>query len=222
MRGAIVSFNLVLVLAGAAPASRAQSSVPDDELQAGIRQVKEGDFETAVVTLDRVARRLAAAPARRKERAEACLYLGVAQIALDQRAAAKTSFKEAIAADKDLRPSPDRFSPKVITAFEEARREAEAAAAAARPDSASAKPKHGSKTPWLVGLGAAAVGGVVLATHGDDGGQGTFTLTNARFGTQVIVCPDGTFGRPIPFSLLMEARNTTSTPVSVNGVSTVV
>src|SRR5262249_26893252 len=124
MRGAIVSFNLLLVLAAAAPAAPAQSPAPDDELQAGIHQVKEGDFETAVVTLDRVARRLAAAPARRKERAEAYLYLGVAQIALDQRAAAKTSYKEAIAADKDLRVSPDRFSPKVIAAFEEARREA--------------------------------------------------------------------------------------------------
>src|SRR5262249_55908818 len=155
-----------------------------------------------------------AAPARRKERAEAYLYQGVAQIALDQRAAAKTSYKEAIAADKDLRVSPDRFSPKVIAAFEEARREAEAeaaAAAASRPDSTAAKPKHGSKTPWLIGLGAAAAGGVVLATRGDDGSQGTFALTNARFGTQVIVCPDGSFGLPIQFSLLVEARNGTST-----------
>src|SRR5262249_54294909 len=124
-----------------------------------------------------------------------------------------------------LRVSPDRFSPKVIAAFEEARREAEAeaaAAAASRPDSTAAKPKHGSKTPWLIGLGAAPAGGVVLATRGDDGGQGPFALTNARFGPQVIVCPDGSFGLPIQFSLLVEARNGTSTPVTVNGVSTLV
>jgi hypothetical protein len=223
MRAALVSINLLMAFAAPVAASWAQSGAPDDELLAGIRQVKEGDFETAVVTLDRAARRLAAAPVRRKETADAYLYLGVAQIALDQRAAAKTSFKAAVAAEKDLRVSPDRFSPKVIAAFEEARWEAdaEAAASASRPSSTAAKPKHGSKTPWLVGLGAVAAGGVVLATRGDDGGQGTFALTNARFGTPVVVCPDGSFGLPLPFSLLVEARNGTSTPVMVSGVSTV-
>jgi len=224
-RRGLLPFNLVVAVMAilcAAPASAApaQTTASDDELQAGIRQVNEGDFETAVVTLDHAARRLAGAPARRKDRAQALLYLGVAQIALGQRDAAKASFKEGLEADRELRPTPDRFSPKVVAAFEEARREAEAAAA--RPAPASSKPKRGSKTPWLVGLGAAAAAGIVLATHGGDEGQGAFSLANAHFGTPVIPCPDGSLGLPIAFSLLVEARNDTSSPVTMNMVSTVV
>jgi hypothetical protein len=223
-RRGLRSFKLVVAVVAvlaAAPASSApaQTTGLDDELQAGIRQVNEGDFETAVVTLDHAARRLAGTPARSKDRAQALLYLGVAQIALGQRDAAKASFKDGLAADRDVRPSPDRFSPKVVAAFEEARREAEAAAATPRP--ASEKPKRRSKTPWLVGLGAAAAGGIVLATHGGDEGGGSFTLTNARFGTQVIPCPDGSLGLPIGFTIVLDARNDTSSAVTVNQVSTV-
>jgi hypothetical protein len=217
MRRAFAAFGLLVVLA--AEGVLAQSLAPDADLEAGIRQVKEGDFETAVVTLDRVALRLAGDPARGKDRAQASLYLGVALVALDQRESAKARFKEAVELDHDMRLTPDRFSPKVITAFEEARREAAAEAARSAPESGK---KRGSRTPWLVGLGVAAVGGVVLATRGEGQSAGSFALVNARFGTPVVVCPDGTFGKPLPFTVLVEARNGTSGAVSVNTVSTVV
>jgi hypothetical protein len=218
MRRALASFNLLVLLTGGIAV--AQPVVSDAELQAGIRQVKEGDFETAVVTLDRVARRLATDPARARDRVQAGLYLGVALVALDQREAAKARFKEAIALDRELRLSAERFSPKVIAIFEEARREAAAEAARAAP--AGATKKSGSKAPWIIGLGVAAAGGTFLATRGDDQSSGSLSLTNARFMTPVIVCPDGSLGLPIEFTLLVEARNGTNAPVTVSSVSTVV
>ncbi len=110
--------TFVLAALVAAPLSSATALAPDSELLAGIRQVQEGDFEGAALTLDAVARRLGEDPSRGHDLAQANLYLGIAYVGLDQRPAAKDRFRRAVEADRDLRLSPDRFSPKVLTLFE--------------------------------------------------------------------------------------------------------
>jgi hypothetical protein len=69
--------------------------VPKDAgLTAGRRQVEEGDYETAVTTLEPVVSRLA--PSGGPDAARACLYLGIAHLALDQREPARLRFRQAL------------------------------------------------------------------------------------------------------------------------------
>jgi len=140
-----------------------------------------------VETLGAVARRLALEPARKRELVQAHLYLGIAHTALDQRQPAHDRFVAALELDRALKLAPDRFSPKVIEAFERARRTLEARRPTGRP--------HRHDDSGCDG-GAAAVGALVLATRG--GGSpspsplpGSLTIARARFGTPVIECPNG-------------------------------
>ena len=207
---------LVLAALTAAPARGAAPAAAPD-LATGIRQVQEGDYENAVTTLQAVTQKLEGQANRRAELARAYLYLGVAHIALDQRDAAKTAFRSALARNRALRLTEDRFSPKVIAAFEEARREAEAAAAAAPGGSASG----GGASPLLwVALGGAAAGAVVLATRDEDPAAGTITFANARFTEPVIVCPDNSVDLPLPFSVLVDVDNRATRQLTIQAVIT--
>jgi hypothetical protein len=155
------------------------ASVGDAELQRGIRQVEDGDYDPAIVTLDAAARRLAGDPARARDLSQAYLYLGIAYIGKGHEAAAKAKFREAVAQIKDLTLSPDKFPPKVIDLFEAARAEARAQAtpapaAAPTPAPAAVAKKGGSgKTILIVGGLAAVGGGVALAAGGGGGGGST-------------------------------------------------
>ena len=150
---------------GLAPALAAAAQDPG--LAAGIRQVDEGDFEGAVATLGPVADRLSAKGGH--DAAQACLYLGIAHLALDQRDAARARFREALGHEPSLRLGPDRFSPKVIAAFEEARREREAAARARSrgPTKPEARKSHTGRTVLIAGAAVAA--GVGIALRGGPG-----------------------------------------------------
>jgi hypothetical protein len=168
---------------------------PDPELVQGLKQVREGDFEGAVTTLDSVARRLSATPARSRDLIQAYLNLGVAYVALDQAEKARAGFREALARDRNLKLSPAEYSPKVLTVFEEARREARQAGGGG---------KGRSPAPLIVlGVGAAA-GGVVLATRG--GSDEPPTFSGARFAPTVVVCPDDSVALSIPVFILVEAQ----------------
>ena len=210
------SVALSLLVALLNPATLvAEVARPDPELAAGIGQVNAGDFEGALTTLDRVARRLEAQPAGAKERAQALLYLGIAYVALDQNEAARQRFREALALDGSLRLTPDRHSPKVIAVFEQARREPVAAA----PGAAK---RGGAKLPLLlVGAGAAAAGIAIAAGGGgaQTPPQGNVSFANARFATTVILCPNGSVDVPAGFSLLVDALNGRSTPLSISAAS---
>lgn len=155
----------------------AQAPAADPEVGKGIKLVDEGDYDGAILTLDNAARRLAADPAKAKDLSQAYLYLGIAYVGKGHEAAAKAKFREAIGQIKDLSLSPDKFPPKVINIFEEARQEA--AKAPAGPQ-APAKKKGGSKG-ILIGVGVAAVGGgVALAAGGGGGGGGSSGPTDTR------------------------------------------
>ncbi len=202
-RAATAVVLLALLTPGPLPGQAA-----DPELASGLRQVREGDFEGAVVTLDAVARRLAADKSRRRDLLEAYVNLGVALVALDQRTAAKDRFRLALALDPKLELLSDRYSPKVLGAFAEARRDATAEAAArARKGTPEPRSKGGSsKLPLLLlGAGGAAAGVVVLATKGGTASGNDARFIGARFGTSVVVCPNGDLGVPIKVTIMVDA-----------------
>jgi tetratricopeptide (TPR) repeat protein len=151
------------VLAALACLSLADSAVAQDPgLARGMQQVREGDFEAAVTTLEEAARRLEADADRRLEAAQARLQLGIARVALTQLEAAREEFKAALGHDPSLRIGEDRFSPKVVRVFESARQELLARTEPAKTG--------GSKAPLLVvGALAAVGGGVALAAGGGSG-----------------------------------------------------
>jgi len=156
------------------PSARAQAPSGEADVQRGIRQVEDGDYDPAIVTLDGAARRLAADPTRSRDLAQAYLYLGIAYIGKGHEAAAKAKFREAVAQIRDLTLSADKFPPKVIDLFEAARAEVQAAApapvATPAPAAAAAK-KGGSAKTYLIVGGLAAVGGGVALAAGGGGGS---------------------------------------------------
>ena len=207
---------IVLLTFGAAPGLLAQSPAPDSELTQGLRQVNEGDFESGIVTLEAVRQRLTGQPDRSKELAQTCLHLGIAYLALDRGDEARTRFRDALVSDPQLRLTPQRFSPKVINAFEEVRRSLPAGGS-----KEPAKGKGGKKALLFTGLGAAAAAGVAVAVTGGDETVGPAGFTDARFETLVVWCPNGSDNLPVDFGVFVNATNQGSTPVRLDLVSTV-
>jgi tetratricopeptide (TPR) repeat protein len=166
-----VSSVVLTLFVTAAPAL---AQTPDADLAAGIRQVDEGDYAQAVITLDRATRALASDPARSRELARGYLYLGVAYVGLGSETTAKARFRDALGQAKDLKLSPEQYPPKVIELFERAREESRSEPPAPAPSpSASASPApakgggHGKAI--LIGLGGAAAVGVAVAAGGGGG-----------------------------------------------------
>ena len=172
-----LALTLAASLSGA-PFALGQAVTADADVLRGIRQVEDGDYDPAIVTLDAAARRLAGDAARARDLSQAYLYLGIAYIGKGHEAAAKAKFREAVAQIKDLTLSPDKFPPKVIDLFEAARAEARAQnppapVAASTTTVAPAKKGGGGKTILIVGGLAAVGGGVALAAGGGGGGGST-------------------------------------------------
>ena len=175
---------VVYALAAWLALGRVLSAAPpaEPDLAAGIRQVEDGDYSAAVITLDRAARALQGEKDRAHDLARAYLYLGIAYVGLGSETSARARFRDALAQSQDLRLDPEQFPPKVIELFERARDEnrVPAAPAAAGPSAPVPAPqptpeakKGKSKTPYLlIGLGGAAAAGVALAAGGggDSGG----------------------------------------------------
>jgi hypothetical protein len=166
----------------------------DPELAQGVRQVREGDFEGAVTTLESVVRRLSSAPEQSRDLVQAYVNLGVAYVALDQRDTARSRFGEALARDRNLKLSAAEYSPKVLAVFEEARQRARHAAPG----------RKGLKAPYIIAGAAAAAAGVVLATRG--GSDASVAFSGARFGNLVVLCPDDSVNVLVPVLILVEAQ----------------
>jgi hypothetical protein len=199
----VSAFLLAAVLHGP-PAS--EGGALDPQLLAGIRKVREGDFEDAVSIFEGTIPRLLGPPERGRELVQAYLYLGIAHVALGKNEAARLDFREALARDQNLRLSPETFSPKVISVFQQAQAEF------------APRKEGGRKTAWIIaGIGGAAAAGVLVARGSS--GTGTLSLTNARFGIDVVVCPAGTDNGSIPFSILVDAVNGNA-PTDVSNVTT--
>ncbi|HSD27536.1 MAG TPA: hypothetical protein VLL75_09535 [Vicinamibacteria bacterium] len=194
-----------------APVRAQDAAASDPEVEAGVRQVQEGDFETAVTTLESASRRLVRDAGSPYLRVRATLHLGFAYVALDQRESAKARFKDALALDPGLRLTTERYSPKVVAVFEEARRERQA-------ETPAAPRRRRSRVPWVVGGAAVVGGGAVLATRGGESG-GTTIFSGARFATPVLDCPDGDVGTPLSVAVLLQARNDSKQAATISGVT---
>jgi hypothetical protein len=166
---------MTLALAVATVPVAAQSL--DMDVQKGIAQVDEGDYDGAILTLDNAARRLTTDKTKTNDLAQAYLYLGIAYIGKGREAAAKAKFREAVAQIKTLSLSADKFPPKVVDLFEAAKAEEALATAAPSPTpsasgaapAAPEKKKGGSKTIFIVGGLAVAGGAAALAGGGSSG-----------------------------------------------------
>jgi len=175
-------FILVLTatfLAGSFPVA-AQPAPSDPEVAKGVRQVDEGDYDAAIVTLDAASRRLAGDPARVRDLSQAYLYLGIAYVGKGHEAAAKAKFREAVRQIKDLVLSTDKYPPKVIDLFEAAReevsRDAAPAPTATAPSpavSSAPPPKKGGSHKGLIigGVLVAGAGAAIAAGAGGGGGS---------------------------------------------------
>ena len=178
----VASIALAVILATATIPIRAQTL--DADVQKGIAQVDDGDYDGAILTLDNAARRLAPDKTRTNDLAQAYLYLGIAYIGKGREAAARANFREAIAQIKDLSLAAEKFPPKVVDLFEAAKADAarEAAArpsptapaGAGKPPAVTAK-KGGGKGLLIIGGLAVAGGGVALAGGGGKSGGSAAT-----------------------------------------------
>jgi hypothetical protein len=172
---------LALAFSLAMPPSLAAQSA-DPEIRKGVKLVDDGEYDAAIVTLEAAVQRLTAGAGASKDRdrGEAYLYLGIAYLAKGHEAAARAHFRDAIARVTDLRLTSDKFSPRVIEAFEKAREDAartpSAPAPAPAPSAAPApgEQKKGGKTGLiLLGVGGAAAAGIAVAAGG--GGSSSST-----------------------------------------------
>jgi len=167
----VLAVAMALVLALATIPVAAQSL--DADVQKGIAQVDDGDYDGAILTLDNAARRLAVDKTKSNDLAQAYLYLGIAYIGKGRDAAAKAKFREAVAQIKTLSLSADKFPPKVVDLFEAAKAEEARATAAPSPTPSASgggaappeKKKGGSKTILIIG-GLVVAGGVAALAAG--------------------------------------------------------
>lgn len=159
------SLGLLLALAGTAAA---QPASKHPEVVKGVKQVEDGEYDAAIVTLDNAVRTLSKAGAGHgNDLARAYLYLGVAYLGKGMEASAKARFREALGHVQDLSLSADKFAPKVIEAFEKAKDET-------RQTAKGGGGGGGSKTPLLIGGGVVVAGGAAALAlgGGGDGGDG--------------------------------------------------
>jgi hypothetical protein len=212
-------FALALLLPCSALAMGAPAADEDPDLSTGVRQVEEGDFESAVVTLEPVARRLA--PSGGPEAVRAFLYLGIAQVALDQREAARRSFGRALDLDPHLELSPREFSPKVRNALEEVRRERSEAQGAGEAAATENNGGGSGKTILLAAAGLAAGVGIAVAASGDSGSNATgeVRFSGARFFPAAIECPNGVVGLPIAVGVEVDATSSGERSIPLSSVS---
>jgi hypothetical protein len=157
----------------------AAAAASDAEVKKGIQQVDDGEYDTAILTLDAAARRLASAPGATEDLAQAYLYLGIAYLAKGQEISARVRFREAVKQARDLSLPPDKFAPKVIEEFERAREDVRNATPA------PAEKKKGGSKKWLLIGGGAAAAGAFLAF----GPQSKPEDPNAYFSTSGLLTP---------------------------------
>jgi hypothetical protein len=181
----------------AALATGVPAGLPQDaDLDAGIRLVREGDFESALPWLEAAARRLEGGARPSKDLARAYLYLGISHLELKQEVTARARFRAAALEDPTLSLDAKEFSPQVLRFFEAAHQEATepATAPAPLPSRASAEEEvradRGSKLPVLIIGSGVAAAGIALAAGG--GGATTTLATTSTSSSTSTTSPSAT------------------------------
>lgn len=186
MSAKLLSIVLALVLLASPTTPWVQASTATHDLEIGIRQVKEGDYDAAILILDSVVERLREDPERARELADAYLYLGVAHVATGHEIQAKAQFRDAIrsmipgggggpsrsSAVKALSIEAYGFPDEAVRVFEEA-----------KVDWLQAPAKEESRTlPILLAVGAAAGVGIAV-------GAGASSTSPSEGPTTTAPCP---------------------------------
>lgn len=200
-----------------------ERKVSDPQVVKAIRLVEDGEFDDAIVLLDVALLRLGKGP-KSEDLTQAYLYLGVAYLGKGHESAAKARFREALAQVSDLKLSSDKFAPKVVAIFEQARAEAEKT----EPHplaTAEAKKKGRSKAPLLLlGAGGAAAAVGIAAAGGSSPAarptcaSGQFAVSNARFDTPQFDCT-GRSNQAYDLNYLFDTTNSSQVSVSITSVT---
>ncbi len=152
--------------------------------------ISVGDYEGASRLLATLAPQLAGDPATRPRAVQAYILLATSEIALGHSSEARTSFLAALRIDPGIRITEKENSPKVVLVFNEALAEFRST-------------RKSSRTGLVLGGLGVGAAGAYLATKG--GATATDTtlpaLTNLRFTTPVVTCPDGADSFPITVGL---------------------
>jgi len=145
----------------------------------GVMQVEEGDFDAAIITLDRAARRLATVPERSRDLSHAYLYLGIAYLGKGLEAAAKAQFREALRQIQDLTLSPEKYPPRIIDLLEAARQEMQTTAdeVVEKQVQSPNESERRSKMPLILLAAGGAGAGVALAALSGESGSSNGTDT---------------------------------------------
>jgi hypothetical protein len=227
---------VLLSMALAGPTQSPPGAPPDRELEAGVQQAQEGDFDAAILTLDGVVRRLTTAGNRPRDLSRAYMYLAIAYLGLAQEQSAKAKFLEALRANRELELSAKELPPQYLKFFEGIRKEALAsgALAPAPAPSPSASPRAratpapppatarsapppakkggGASKALLIGGGLlAVVGGAVALGGGGGGGGGTNPPATSPPGT---TAPPASTLEPTTTTTPVGGTTTTTTPGS--------
>src|SRR5687767_6805097 len=110
---------VAIMVTAALVASRTEAAEQSTALEAAIRDVREGEFERAMVSLDLVIRDLTA----RKEvglLARAHLFMGAAYLGLGEAGLAQARFIQALRVDPGLQADPAEHPLRVMRAFDAA------------------------------------------------------------------------------------------------------
>src|SRR3990172_8470174 len=179
---------LGLVTFGASPDSPATQ---EPDLSLGIRQVEEGEFDQAVLTLDAAARRLQERGVSGETLARSHFYSGIAYLGLGMESSARDRFRKAWTENRTLSVTAREFAPNVVGLYGQVQQQAEAeeaaarrvaqAPAAARSTSASSEPpanKKSKKPVMLILAGGVAAAGGGLALAGGGGSSSPPTASN--------------------------------------------
>jgi Big-like domain-containing protein len=152
-------FACGLSIAVAATTAAQLPAAPDGAIVNGVAQVKRGDNERGLQTLDRAVRTLGPSRAHASDVALAHLYMGVAYANMGQEGLARDRFREALRVDKGVRLDPKEFPPNVVQTFEQAR----------------GGSQNKKKLALVGGIAAAGVTAVAIAASsgGNDGAAST-------------------------------------------------
>ena len=158
--------SLVVVMALAASLHADQGADQAARLQAGIKQVEEGNFGAALTALESLIHEPGVAGGQTRTLSKAQLYRGIALVGLAREDAAKAAFREALRLDPELRLAKEEFPDRVIRVFEAART-GKAKSVLERPTTTTRKAGIGAlRIAAIVGGGALVGGGVAAAAGG--------------------------------------------------------
>jgi hypothetical protein len=170
MRSVLTTVLVVVLAGGGPPPTLAQTGDATSDLALGVRQVEEGELETAVITLESVVKRLERGTAREKDLSLAHLYLSMAHLGLSQWEIAKANMRLAWKNDRGMKLDPALFPPRLLQLYDDIKRESGAGTAPAAARTAPGGRAKGPSTGLIVGVGggaAVAATGMAIALGGE-------------------------------------------------------